>query len=51
MRNESNRFLRYTLSLILLGFVLNRGGWAAETALDRYVAKADPNYSYNLYHT
>ena len=51
MRNKFNRFSRYTLSLILLGFVLNRGGWATETALDRYVAKADPNYHYTLYHT
>ena len=27
------------------------GVWAAETALDRYVAKEDLNYTYNLYHT
>ena len=27
------------------------GVWAAETALDRYVAKEDLNYAYNLYHT
>lgn len=26
-------------------------GWAAETALDRYVARPDPNYRYNLYAT
>jgi len=26
-------------------------GWAAETALDRYIAKPDPNYGFTHYHT
>ena len=42
---------RWLIGLLVLGLALARGGWAAETALDRYVAKPDPNYSYRHYHT
>ncbi len=39
------------LAAVGLGLSAPQGGWAAETALDRYVAKPDPNYSYRLYST
>ncbi len=51
MLKQVNKFWRYVPSLILLALASIRGGWAAETALDRYVARADPNYGYTLYHT
>ena len=50
MFDKFNQFSRYVSLLMLLAFALARGGWAAETALDQYVAKTDPNYSYSLYH-
>ena len=51
MFDKFNQFSRYVSLLMLLAFALARGGWAAETALDQYVAKEDLNYSYRLYHT
>ena len=51
MFDKFNKLLRYVSLLMLLAFALARGGWAAETALDRYVARTDPNYGYSLYHT
>ena len=51
MFDKFNQFSRYISLLMLLAFALARGGWAAETALDQYVAKEDLNYSYRLYHT
>jgi PhoPQ-activated pathogenicity-related protein len=59
VRNASNAPLlgslrdcwRFVAWLFVLGLGLTRSGWAAETALDLYVAKYDPNYTYNLYHT
>ncbi len=51
MLKRFNKFWSYVPWLILLTLALGRGGWAADTALDRYVARADPNYAYTLYHT
>ncbi len=53
VRNASNAPLlgslrdcwRFIAWLFVLGLGLTRSGWAAETALDRYVAKDDPNYN------
>ena len=42
---------QWILGLLVLGLALARGGWAEETALDRYIAKPDSNYSYRHYHT
>ena len=39
------------IGLLILGLALARGGWAEETALDRYIAKPDPNYAFRHYHT
>ena len=51
MSDKFNKMLRYVSLLMLLAFALARGGWAADTALDLYVARADPNYGYTHYHT
>ena len=42
---------QFIIGLLVLGLALARGGWAEETALDRYIAKPDPNYSYRHYQT
>ncbi len=42
---------RWMIGLLVFGLALARGGWAEETALDRYIAKPDSNYSYRHYHT
>ncbi|WP_051497279.1 PhoPQ-activated pathogenicity-related family protein, partial [Candidatus Contendibacter odensensis] len=45
-------FWRFATGLtVVLGLGLNGSGWAAETALDRYVAKPDSNYAFTHYHT
>ncbi len=50
-RGPVRNFWRFIAGLVILGLGLTRGGWAEETALDRYVAKPDSNYSYRHYHT
>ena len=42
---------RLIVGLLVFGLALARGGWAEETALDRYIAKPDSNYAYRHYHT
>ena len=45
-------FWRLSAGLVLLGLGLSSSGsGAAETALDRYIAKSDPNYAFTHYHT
>ncbi|MBL8259538.1 MAG: hypothetical protein JNM60_07005 [Candidatus Competibacteraceae bacterium] len=50
MRKKSNESWRYApwLTALLLGLV-GTSSLAAETALDRYVAKPDPSYAYRQY--
>ena len=42
---------RFIVGFLIFGLALAHGGWAEETALDRYIAKPDSNYSYRHYHT
>ena len=50
----SDRFRKlwiYPLWLIALGLFMTHGVRAEDSALDRYVARPDPNYTYTLYDT
>ena len=49
MLKPSKEFWRYTPWLAALLIGLAGASTAAETALDRYVAKPDPNYTYHQY--
>ncbi|TVR61613.1 MAG: hypothetical protein EA420_11385 [Candidatus Competibacteraceae bacterium] len=51
MANRYGKCWPYSLWLAVLGLLLTHGVQAEETALDRYVARPDPNYAYTLYHT
>ena len=53
MKEKKTLFLRWIMGLCLLipGFSPFGAAYAAETALDRYVARPDPNYGYTLHHT
>ena len=53
MLKKKTLFLRWIIGLCLLipGLSPFGAAYAAETALDRYVARPDPNYRYTLHHT
>ncbi len=52
MLKQKPLFLKWIMGLWLLVPCLPFGAaHAVETALDRYVARPDPNYTYTLYHT
>ena len=52
MLKQKPLFFKWIMGLWLLVPCLPFGAaHAVETALDRYVARLDPNYTYTLYHT
>ena len=51
MANRYGKCWPSSLWLAVLGLLLTHGVQAEETALDRYVARPDPNYAYTLYDT
>jgi PhoPQ-activated pathogenicity-related protein len=51
MFERPRKFWRYAPWLATLLLILTEASSAAETALDRYVAKPDPNYTYDNYLT
>ena len=53
MLKKNTPFLKRFIGLwlLMISLSLPKSADAAETALDRYVARPDPNYAYTLYHT